>query len=135
MLFKRPIITCNGQELNARGSAGMGEVSNISIRTISADANQVLTVADLSGGAVQFTGFTAGRTLTTPTAALILAAAPDMDIGDSFTVTLSVVPAFAGTYVAGAGVTLAGRATLPASSSAYVVVTKTSATTVTWTAL
>lgn len=135
MLFKRPIITCNGQELNTRGGSGMGEISNISVRIISADANQTLTVADISGGAVLFTGFTAGRQITTPTAAAILAAAPDMDIGDSFAITLSVSVAFAGTYVAGAGVTLVGRATLPASSSAYIVVTKTSATTVTWTAL
>lgn len=135
MLFKRPVITCNGQELNARGGAGMGEISNISVRTISADANTTLTVADMSGGAVLFTGFTAGRTITTPTAAQIIAAAPDMDIGDSFALTLSVSVAFAGTYAAGTGVTLAGRATLPASSSTYVVVTKTSSTTVTWTAL
>lgn len=135
MLFKRPVITCNGQELNARGGAGMGEISNISVRAISADANATLTVADMAGGAILFTGFTAGRNITTPTAALIIGAAPDMDIGDSFAITLSVSVAFAGTYVAGTGVTLVGRATLPASSSAYVVVTKTSATTVTWTAL
>ena len=135
MLFKRAQITSYGNELTQRGAAGLGEVSNLSVKTIATDANAVLTVADLSGGVVQFTGFTAGRTITVPTAALILAAAPDMDIGDSFSLTISVVPAFAGTYVTAAGVTLAGRATVPAASSTYVVVTKTSATTVTWTAL
>lgn len=135
MLFKRPDISCAGQELTARGSQGMGEVSNIAVRTIATDANVTLAVTDMAGGAVLFTGFTAGRNITTPTAAQILASAPDMDIGDSFSLTLSVSVAFAGTYAAGTGVTLAGRTTLPASSSAYIVVTKTSATTVTWTAL
>lgn len=135
MLFKRPTITSSGLELLARGGPGLGEVSNIAVSTIAADANAVLTVAQMSGGAVQFTGFTAGRNITTPTAALILAAAPDMDIGDAFAITLSTTTAFAGTFVAGTGVTLAGRTTLPASSSAYIVVTKTSATTVSWTAL
>lgn len=135
MLFKRAQITAWGNELVQRGAAGLGEVSNLAVKTVATDVNYVLTVADLSGGVVQFTSWTAGRNITVPTAALILASAPDMDIGDSFSVTVSVVPAFAGTYVTAAGVTLAGRATVPASSSTYVVVTKTSATTVTWTAL
>lgn len=135
MLFKRPHITAYGNELAQRAAAGSGEISNIAVRTITTDANTVLTVADMSGGAVLYTGFTAGHTITTPTAALILASAPDMDIGDSFSLTLSVTPAFAGTYVAGTGVTLAGKPTLQAASSSYTVVTKTSATTVTWTAL
>ena len=135
MLFKRPKITAWGNELDQRAAAGSGEVSNIAVKTVATDANYVLTVADMAGGAVQFTSWTAGRTITVPTAALILASAPDMDIGDSFSLTLSVTPAFAGTYVAGTGVTLAGKPTLQAASSTYTVVTKTSATTVTWTAL
>jgi len=135
MLFKRPKITAWGNELDQRAAAGSGEVSNIAVKTVATDANYVLTVADMAGGAVQFTSWTAGRTITVPTAALILASAPDMDIGDSFANTISVVPAFAGTYVTATGVTLAGRATVPASSNTYVVITKTSATTVTWTVL
>ena len=135
MLFKRPHITAYGNELAQRAAAGSGEISNIAVRTIATDANTVLTVADMAGGAVLYTGFTAGHTITTPTAALILDSAPDMDIGDSFSLTLSVTPAFAGTYVAGTGVTLAGKPTLQAASSSYTVVTKTSATTVTWTSL
>jgi hypothetical protein len=58
-----------------------------------------------------------------------------MDIGDSFSLYVSIQDAFAGTWVAGTGVTLAGRATTPASSMSIVVVTKTSATTVKWTVL
>lgn len=135
MLFKRCDISAYGMELTGRANQGMGEVSNIRVQAIATDANLTLGISDIAGGAVMFTGFTAGRTVTTPTAALILAAAPDMDIGDSFSFTLSVIPAFAGTLAAGTGVTLAGRTAVPASGNVYVVVTKTSATTVTWTSL
>lgn len=135
MLFKRAVITSSGQELNSRAFAGSGMIENVSITTIATDANLTLTTEQLAGGAVRFSSFSAGRTVTTPTAALILAAAPDMDIGDSFSLLISVTPAFAATWAAGTGVTLAGRATTPASSNSYVVVTKTSATAVTWTVL
>ena len=112
--------------------AGDGLLANVAVAAVATDANAVLTVAQISGGFVQFTGFTAGRTLTTPTAALIIAAFPDMDIGDTYCFILSCTEAFAGTYFAGVGVTLAGRATTPASSWSFVVVTKLSATTVEW---
>jgi hypothetical protein len=115
-----------------RSVAGDGFVANPIVAAIAADANVTLGVADIAGGAVQFTGFTAGRNITTPTAAAILASAPDMNVGDSFVIAISVVPAFAGTYVAGVGVTLAGRATTPASSYSLVVVTRTGAAAVTW---
>ena len=135
MLFKRSQITHMGNEVPVRMRQNSGEVSNITVTSVATDAAIVMTVNDIAGGAVLYTGFTAGRTITTPTAAAILAAATDMDIGDSFSFTASVTVAFAGTWTAAAGVTLAGRATLPASGSCYVIVTKTSSTTVTWTAL
>ncbi len=135
MLFKRPRITSMGNEILQQAAAGAGIMDNISVTEIATDANQTLTVAQMSGGAILYTGFSAGRNLTTPTAALILAAATDMDIGDSFSFIVSIQDAFAGTWVAGTDVTLAGRATTPASSWSMVVVTKTSATTVRWTVL
>jgi len=118
-----------------RSSRSGDMVFNPSILIVAADANRTLTVADISGNAIVFTGFTAGRTLTTDTAANMLAANPSMDIGDSFQLVISVVPAFAATYAAGTGVTLAGRSTTPASSWSMVYVTKTSATAMTWTVL
>lgn len=134
MLFQRALIA--GQNsLPMPMRQGTGLMGNMDISTIATDANLTLTVAQMGGGAVQFTSFSAGRTVTTPTAALILAAAPDMDIGDTFTLLVSCVAAFAATWAAGTGVTLAGRATTPASSYSVVVVKKTSATTVTWTVL
>ena len=111
-------------------------ILNPVITTVTADAADTVTVAKIAGGVVQYTGFTtAAKNLTTDTAANILAAFPALDIGDSISMLVSCVNAFAGTWVAGAGVTLAGRATTPASSYSLIYITKTSATTVTWTVL
>lgn len=134
MLFKRTRITAGlsggGIEELTRGGSGM--LSNLRPEIIATNADLTLTVAQMSGGLVQFSSFSAGRAVTTPTAALILAACPDMDIGDSFSIIVSCVAAFAATWTAGAGVTLTGRATTPASSWSIITVTKLSATTVSW---
>jgi hypothetical protein len=111
---------------------GDGFLAHLQPAVVATDANVTLTVAQLAFGLIQFTGFTAGRNLTTPTAAQILAANPGMDIGDTFLVMISITPAFAGTYVAGTNVTLAGRTTALASTFSMVLVTKLSATTVEW---
>ena len=110
-------------------------ILNPVITTVTADAVDTITVAKIAGGVVQYTGFSAGRALTTDTAANILAAYTALDVGDSISLVVSITTAFAGTYAAGAGVTLAGRATTPASSYSLIYITKTSATTVTWTVL
>lgn len=136
MLFNRVLLANAGNSLPVKAGPASGLQSNIQVSVVTTDANQTLTIAQMAGGAVNYTGFSAGRNITTPTAAQILAAAPDMDINDSFSFIVSIQDAFAGTWVAGdANVTLAGRATTPASSWSWVVVTKTSATTVTVTVL
>ena len=111
---------------------GDGILANISVVEVTTDTNQTLSIEQIAGGAINYTGFTAGRNLTTPTAAQILAAYPDMDIGDSFSFLVSIQDGFAGTWVAGDSVTLRGRATTPASSWSWVVVTRNSTTGVTW---
>lgn len=131
MLFKRVNLMAANQ-LPTPMRMGDGFVGNPTIVEKTTDANHTLTVAEMSGGLVYYSALSAGRQVTTPTAALILAAASDMDIGDSFCFLVSIQDAFALTWVAGTGVTLLGRATTPASSSTWVVVTKTSSTTVDW---
>lgn len=131
MLFKRVELMAANQ-LPTPMRMGDGFLGNPTIVEKTTDANHTLTVAEMSGGLVYYSALSAGRQVTTPTAALILAAAADMDIGDSFCFLVSIQDAFALTWVAGAGVTLLGRATTPASSSTWVVVTKTSSTTVNW---
>ena len=114
---------------------GDGILANIKVHVDTTAGAKTLTVDQISGGAINYTGLSAGVNFTTTTAALILAAFPDMDIGDSFSFLVSIQDAFAGTWVAGVGVTLGGRTTTPASSWSWVVVTKTSDTAVSWTVL
>lgn len=135
MLFKRVQHTAMGQDIPGKSGNGTGVLANIKLTSKTTDANHTLTVDEMAGGAVYYSALSAGRTVTTPTAALILAAATDMDIGDTFSFLVSIQDAFAITWAAGVGVTLAGRATTPASSWSWILVEKTSSTTVTWTVL
>lgn len=135
MLFKRVQYTAGGQEIPGKSSVGTGLIGNVSITSKTTDANHTITVAEMAGGVIYYSALSAGRNVTTPTAALILATAPDMDIGDTFLLIVSIQDAFAITWVAGTNVTLLGRATTPASSNSIIVVEKTSATTVNWTVL
>lgn len=130
-LMKRTMLQ-DDNGLVAKSLAGTGTLGNISPVEVTADANQTITVAQMAAGGVFFTGFTAGRNLTVPTATVISAAAPSMDVGDSFHFFASIQDAFAGTWTAAAGVTLRGRATTPASSWSMVVVVKTAANTYDW---
>lgn len=131
MGYKRPVFYEGN--MRGKGRAGDGLFSMPLINAIATDANLTLTIPQVLGGIIQFTGFTAGRQVTTPTAADILAALPEMDIGDTFMLFVSITPAFAATWVAGVGVTLAGRATTPASVMTPVVIQKLTSTTVSWT--
>ena len=132
MGYKRVMVT-DGQ-LAKIARAG-DTLANPVITVVAADANDTVTIAKMSGGVVQYTGFTAGRTLTTETAANIAAALPEMDIGDAFNFKVSVVPAFAGTWSAGAGITIKGKATVPASTEVNVLVVRTGAATFDWNTL
>lgn len=123
MPYNRALIQTPGTPSAARAGAGL--LMNIVPEAIAADANQIITVAQMQRGAAQFTGFSAGRNLTTPTGALITAAFPEMDIGDSLSMLVSITTAFAGTYVAGdANVVLAGRTTTPANTYSVVIVSR-----------
>lgn len=135
MLFKRVNSTSMYNTVPGKSGTGTGLFANIKLTSKTTDADHTLTVDEMAGGAVYYSALSAGRAVTTPTAALILAAATDMDLGDTFSFLVSIQDAFAITWAAGTGVTLAGRATTPASSWSWILVEKTSATTVTWTVL
>lgn len=121
--------------LGRNSRAGDNPNTSLLFGSYATDANGTLTMATIAGGGVIFSGQTAGRSLTTDTAANILAQLPNMDIGDSVLIKVSVAVAFAITWVAGTAVTLAGKATAAASSYSEVLITKTGAATVTWTQL
>lgn len=133
-LFKR-VLVGQGASLPGIYAQGQGLFANLIPTLIATDAAIGLTTQQMAGGLVVFTGFTAGRAVTVPTGAQITAACPDMDVGDSFSILASVTVAFAATWTANTGVTIAGRTTLPASSTLQVItVTKTGTNTYTWTA-
>lgn len=132
MTFKR--IMVQEQALGRVMRAG-DNWDNPAIQTVAADANATLSATQVASGVIMYTGFTAGRTLTTDTAANYLAVFPEMDIGDALGFTVSIIPAFAGTLAAGTGVTLLGRPTVPAASAVTVYLTRTGATTFSWTVL
>lgn len=131
-LFNRWMVA-PGANLGHKSLMGQGIPFALKPSLVATNADMTATVAQMAGGAIIYTSLSAGRSVTTPTAALILAAATSMDIGETFSFFVSAQAAFAVTWVAGVGVTLAGRATTPASSWSLIVVEKTSATTVTWT--
>lgn len=96
---------------------------------IAADAAATLDVAKIVRGAILFTGLTAGRNLTVDTAANLVAAFPGMNIGEAICVRVGVSTAFALTLVTAAGITLKGRATVPASTTMHIYFVRTGAAT------
>jgi hypothetical protein len=134
MGMKRVLTQDAGSPPSVAGPAS-GLMSNILPVEVTADTNQTITNAQISAGAVYYTGFSAGRNLTVPTAAVLLQTFGDMSIGDTITMFVSIQDAFAGTWVTATGVTLRGRATTPASSFSVVCITRTGAATFDWTVL
>lgn len=129
MSYPRAIARISGMVQDAR--QGFGLLTDVAEAAQTTDSNQTLLAAQIAGGLYTRT-MTAGRTDTTDTAANILAQWPEMDIGDTFLLAVSVLSAFAITWAAGTGVTLAGKTTAAASSFSMVAITKLSATTIQW---
>lgn len=115
--------------------AGDGLVSNFRIKAYAAEADATLTVTDVAGGLIfQGTTLTSDVVYTLPTAALLAAAFPEMDIGDaySFVVTNSQVGAFDVVIAVGVGITAVGAnntLSVPPQSSRVFTLVKTAAAT------
>ena len=116
-----------GLTRNARAGDGMNMYPNVTI--VTTDAADTFTVAKMATGVYVYSSLSAGRVLTTDTAANIVAAYPNLDVGDSVSVIVATVAAFALTVAAGTGVTLKGKTTIPASTTGWLIFVKTSATT------
>ena len=129
MAFKRIMVQEGGLTRVMRAGDNW---DNPALSIVTADANATVTAQQVLSGVTVFTGFTAGRTLTTDTAANLAAAFPEMDIGDAYGFTVSIIPAFAGTWAAGTGVTLGGRATVPAATAVTIYLIRTGAAAFTW---
>lgn len=108
--------------------AGDGFVANVGVTENAADAALIFTTAQLSGGFItQTTTLTADRTFTTPTAALIDAEFPTMDVTDSFVFCVSSAQtgAFDVILAGGTGVTVQGSGNVGLQSSRMFVLVKT----------
>jgi hypothetical protein len=130
-MFTRACVKDDSMERQAR--AGDGWLANPVITTNAASGNQSITIAMIAGGAGVFTGAAGGVQYTIPAAADIIAAFPQMDIGDSLTFTITNTAAQVATLnTAATGVTYAGFTTANAQTRTGII-TKTASTTVTCT--
>lgn len=125
-MFVRPCVYEKGLERQAR--IGDGFFGNPLVTTNATAGNQTMTVPAVLGGVAQFTGAAGAVNYTTPTAAALIAAMPDMDIGDSFIFAVSNTAAQTATIVGGTDVTVSGNSTVNAGVR-FVLLVKTAATT------
>lgn len=105
---------------------------NTSISTAGAGT---LTAAGITGKLITRTGPSADYTDTTATAAQIIAAMPNANVGDSFEFTIKNMVAFTSTLSAASGVTLAGLSLIPPLSVGRFLCVVTAAATVTITGI
>lgn len=126
-MFVRPMVYEKGTARASR--VGDGILANPSVTAIAADSNQTITAAAILGGVVTHATHTASRTDTTDTAANILAAMPDMDIGDSFVFKVASLAAFTIIVAGGSGVTASGNLTVAANGAKDFILTRTGAAT------
>jgi len=127
MGYKRQQVREGGLVRDARAGDGLMS-SSPRITTVATAGNLTIGLDAMLGGIARFTGAAGAVTYTTPTAAAILAALPEMDIGDSFEFRLTNTAAQAATIAGGTGVTaIAGNLVVNATSKVFTLV-KTSAT-------
>lgn len=134
MSFLRPNVSADGKLLQPM-RAGDGYLANPGILNLAAETDETLTTAELSGGSIQQgTTLTSDVVYTLPTAALIAAEFPTMDVGDVyvFEVTNAQVAAFDVVIAVGAGITKVGAnntLSVPPQASRFFKLVKTAAAT------
>lgn len=125
-MFVRPILRALGLARQAR--AGDGWLAQVQPTTMSTDSNQTITVPAILGGLWVRSGTNTNRTDTTATAAAILAALPDMDIGDTYLFMVANTTANPVVVAGGTNVTASGNLTVATLTTKFFLLTKTSAT-------
>lgn len=109
-MFLRANVSADGKLVQPL-RAGDGFVANLAPLNLAAETDETLTTAEISGGSVQQgTTLTSDVIYTLPTAALIAAEWPTMDVGDCFVleVTNAQIAAFDVVIAVGAGITAIG---------------------------
>jgi hypothetical protein len=134
MGFHRANVSADGKLLQPM-RAGDGFTANPIIKNFAAETDETLTTAELSGGSIQQgTTLTSDVVYTLPTAALVAAEFPTMDITDTyvFEVTNAQAAAFDVVIAVGAGMTAIGAnnsLSVPPQSSRLFKLVKTAAAT------
>lgn len=134
MGFNRPLVSPDGK-LPQPMRQGAGLLANFIAKAFAAETDETLTTAEISGGLIhQGTTLTSDVIYTLPTAALLVAEEPEMDVGDaySFVVNNSQVGAFDVVIAVGVGITAIGAnntLSVPPQSSRVFTLVKTAAAT------
>jgi hypothetical protein len=108
--------TAQGSQTDAINSvADLANFDTVFSYTALTSDDPTLTVAQMVNGIVKVSGQTTAQDVTTPTAAAIVAAIPNCQVGSSFEFTLQNENTSSGavTVVAGSGVTLTGDTAVP----------------------
>jgi len=84
-----------------------------------ADADATLTAAQMIDSGIFTITPTVARTLTTDTAANLVAAMPNYQVGTWFDITIACLAAYAVTLAAGTGVTIVGSASVTGVSGTW----------------
>ena len=134
MGFIRTLVSGDGK-LPQVLRQGDGLLANFAPKAFAAETDETLTIAELSGGLIhQGTTLTSDVIYTLPTAAIIVAEWPEMDVGDaySYVVNNSQAGAFDVVIAVGAGITKVGAnntLSVPPQSSRVFTLVKTAAAT------
>lgn len=110
MPFIRTLVSADGK-LPQPLRQGDGWVANLAPVNFNTQSDETLTVAEIGGGAIlQGLTLTSDVSYTLPTAALIVAEWPEMDVGDAFSfyVANNQAAAFDVIIVVGTGITAVG---------------------------
>lgn len=127
MTFERALISKEGIPTLSRVGIGWLAMPKRSNQTT--DSNQTIWYGAILGGLYTRSGTNTNRTDTTATAVDILAAMPDMDIGDTFMFMVGNLTANTLVIAGGVGVTASGNLSVLTLSTKWFMLEKTSATT------
>ena len=126
-MFVRPIVRQSGTHREAR--IGDGTLMAVKPTVVATAGALTIGVDAILGGAAVFTGAAGAVAYTFPTAALLIAALPGMDLGDTYSFYVANTAAQAATLTTAAGITLTGNVVVNAGAR-LCVLEKLSATTV-----
>lgn len=126
-MFVRNIVRQSGTHREAR--TGDGLCAHIKPVVVATAGALTIGVDAIQNGAAVFTGAAGAVAYTFPIATLLIAALPDMDIGDTYSFIVSNTAAQVATLTTAAGITLTGNVTINADAR-ICVLEKLSATTV-----